>query len=289
MSWTNWDEVFERLEELGGYQTVSDFAVAYYDLIADYLYGSSRASEGLRLRLEEFLEVLGRYHRALDVFTREDQVTLGNVRAAAEKRDIALEVLLEQLSVDAGHGEVEIGRLLLTAECCYQLGLVERVVERLEAAVEAGASHPLVLFALGYNRYGLATHAFTEYDSDTGQRVVHDEDRFRLACLSAVSVMQDGLTGGAFDGQLHWWIGTILHAAGFAEAARASLDKAAEIDRQLAMQLGIDDDSWAVELDIERDFEYDLGRRTHPITEDEVRRAAYLLRRSYTASDILDE
>jgi len=289
MAWSDCEDIYERLDALGDYETISGFALAYYDTIADYVAGESRGAEGLRLRLVEFLEVMERYHRALQVFSVEDQVTLGNVRAAAGKRDIGLRVLLEQLDVDETSGTEEIGRLLLMAECYYQLALVDRVVERLEAAVEAGGHHPLALFALGYNRYELATRAFTRYDSESGRRVVDDEDRYRLACLSAVSALQDGLTGSHFDSELHWWIGNILDAAGFDEAARASFKKADEIARTIELLEDEEDLALLLGLEIEGDYEYDLITDSGPISEDEVRQAAELLRLSYTQSEIMDD
>ncbi|MEA3401208.1 MAG: hypothetical protein U9R79_08205 [Armatimonadota bacterium] len=289
MSYADEEEIWERLDRLSEYDTVSAFAVSYYELIAEYLSGEGRAAQGLRLRLGEFLEVLERYHRAMQVFTVEEQVTLGNVRSSAEKRDIGVRVLLEQLNVDQAEGEPEIGRLLLSAECYYQLGLVDRVVERLEAAAAAGADHPLVQFALGYNRYELATQAFTRYDPQSGSRVVDDIDRFRLACLSAVGAFQDGLTGGVFDGHLHWWIGNILQAAGFEEPAQASFEKAAEIFARPGAFDEEGDQGIVLGLDVEADYEYQDREERGPITEDEVHQAAQLLRRSYSASDILDE
>ena len=288
MSWFNCEDIYERIDRLSEYQTISAFALAYYDAIAEYLSGDSRAAEGLRLRRGEFLEVMERYHRALDVFTVEDQVTLGNVRAAAQKRDIGLRELLEQLQVDRSRGDAETGRLLLSAECYYQLALVERVVERLERAVEAGANHPLVLFALGYNRYELAIQAFTRYDSDTGRRVVHDEDRFRLTCLSAVAAMQDGLTGSYFDGHLHWWIGQMLSAAGFDEAARANFTRSDELAREAEEWEHVEETAFMLGLETESDYRYDLIAESEPISEDEVRQAALLLRLSYTQSEIME-
>jgi len=301
MSWADHEDIYDRLERLGEYRTVSDFAFAYYGLIADYLSGESREAEGLRLRMLEFLEVLERYHRALEQFTSEDEVTLGNVRSVAEKRDIGLRVLLEQLSVDSadsvdtGHtvdsarGETEVGRLLLSAECYYQLALVDRVVERLEAAIVCGADHSLIHFALGYNRYELAIQAFTRYDSLSGQRVVDDDDRYRLACLSAVSAMQDGLTGGSVDASLHWWVGHILSVAGFAEASRKSFAQADEMERLSELLVASEEEALALGLDIGGDYEYDLFGGSHPITEDEVERAGWLLRLTYSESELLDD
>ncbi len=288
MSWGNQDEIYDRLDELGEYETLSSFAYAYYCMIADYMVGESRAVQGLRLRMMEFLESIGRYHRALAVFASEDQVTLGNVRSAVEKRDSSLRVLLEQLEVDEVHGAAEIARLLLAAECCYQLAVVDRVVEKLEAAVEAGADGPLVQFALGYNRYELATRAFTRYREQSNTREVVDEDRYTLACLSAVSAFQDGLMGEPFDAQLHWWIGIVLEGAGFPEAARRSFEKAEEMARQAGSLVA--DEELALEMGLEsnRDCGYHVYSEANPITEDEVRKVGWLLQRTYSQSDILE-
>lgn len=277
-------EIYDRFDRLAGYETVSSFGLAYYELIADYLDGESRSAQGLRLCFLEFLEALERYHRALEQFVAADEVTLGNVRSATERRDIAMRVLLEQLGAELAAGALELGRLLLSAECYHHLGAVESVVDRLEAALEMGADHPLVLFALGYNRYELAMRAFTRYSTETGQREIADEDRFRLACLTAVSAFQDGLTGGGFDGHLHWWIGSVLSAAGFADAARASFDKAESLLQGL--------DGWDPEMAGAQPrglTERAEAALEGPITDDEVREAGLLLRRSYDASDLLTD
>jgi len=285
MDYADLGEIYDRFDRLAGYETVSSFGLAYYELIADYLAGESRSAQGLRLCFLEFLEVLERYHHALDDLVAADEVTLGNMRSATERRDIAMRVLLEQLGAEIAAGSLEIGRLLLSAECYYQLGAVESVVDRLEAALEMGADHPLVLFALGYNRYELAMRAFTRYSTETGQREIADEDRFRLACLTAVSAFQDGLTGSGFDGHLHWWIGSVLSAAGFAEAAQASFDKAESLLEGL--------DGWDPEAPLaaqsRRFAAHAEAALKGPITEDEVREAGILLRRSYDASDLLDD
>ncbi len=289
MSWTDREDIYDRLERLGEYRTVSDFAFAYYGLIADYLSGESREAEGVRLRMLEFLEVLERHHRALEQFTSEDDVTLGNVRSVAEKRDIGLRALLEQLGVDRAQGDTEVGRLLLSAECYYQLALVDRVVERLEMAVALGADHPLIHFALGYNRYELAIQAFTRYDSESGQRLVDDEDRYRLACLSAVTAMQEGLTGGSIDASLHWWIGHILGVAGFAEAARKSFARGREMEQLSELIEAAEEEALAKGLEIDGDYDYDMFGGRHPITQDEVERAGWLLRLSYNQSELMGD
>jgi len=144
-----------------------------------------------------------------------------------------------------------------------------------------------VQFALGYNRYELATQAFTRYSPETGRREVDDEDRFRLACLSAVSAFQDGLSAEVFDGHIHWWIGNVLKAAGFEDAARASFDKAAEILAE-ADALDLDGDA-DLGLDWSVPEAFGAAEETGPITEDEVRQAGLLLRQSFSASDLLND
>jgi hypothetical protein len=126
--------------------------------------------------------------------------------------------------------------------------------------------------------------AFTRYSSVDGQREIADADRFRLACLSAVSAFQDALTGTSFDGHLHWWIGSVLSAAGFADAAQASFDKAESL-------LG-GGGAWGLQEELEIEPHHLAAPRgavpEGPITDDEVREAGILLRRSYEASDLLD-
>ena len=289
MSWLDQDDIFDKLDALGEYETVSSFAYAYYGLIADYLAGDGRTAQELRQRLVDFLQIVERYHRALGIFESADEVTLGNVRSAAEKRDIGLSVLLEQLNAVSARGDSEVGRLLLSAECYYQLTLVERVVDRLEKAVESGADDPLVQFALGYNRYELATRAFTRYDSISGRRQVDDDDRYRLACLSAVSALQRGLCGDQFDAQLHWWIGNILRTAGFEEASEASFEKAQQLLTEIEQTTAADLISLEIDAEAIFDYDVDLGAGGGPISEDEVRRAALLLRRSYSESDLFND
>ncbi len=290
MAYADQEEVFDRLERLAEYPTIPSFTLAYYELIADYVSGESRDAQRTRRYFLDFLEIVQRYHRALDVFTSADQVTLGNVRSATEKRDIALRVLLEQLGADV-HGdnhEVLIGRCLLSAECYYQLGLVEWVVERLEAAVEAGAKDPLVLFALGYNRYELATRTFTRYNPETGQREIVDQDRFRLACLSAVSAFQDALSKESFDGHVYWWIGNVLKTAGFEEAAQSAFDRAEQILTFLEAYELLDEEDY-LGVDWIEEESTESAELAGPITEDEIREVGLLLRRSYNVSDILNE
>ncbi|MCD6361626.1 MAG: hypothetical protein J7M38_12285 [Armatimonadetes bacterium] len=278
--------MFEQLERLALYATVSYFTQDFYALIADCIHRSGAAGTGVADLFVAYLRVEENYHAALAAVSDEDATELADVRHAAEKREIGLRSVLEMINETRASRDAEIARVLLAAECYYHLEITDRVVERLETAVALGADDPLVYFALGYNRFQLATEAFTAYDTESGERRVIDEDRYRVACLNAISAFQDGLTGDEFDGQLHWWIGRVLEAAGFSEAARLSMLKAArmigdadaweDIDR-FEDEAGV----WEKGL-LDPVYDDDLG----PITASEIAEAAVLLRRPFSPSDL---
>jgi len=288
MSKAEHEDVYGRLDALGQYETVSSFAQALYELVAGYTLGEGLQAQWLRNRFAEYLDTESRYHGALARLASEEVTTLSNLRYATEKREIALRALLEQLRRPVLFGAAEVGRLLVMAECYYQLGAIENVVERLECAIEVGADHNLVHFALGYNRYVLAVQAFTAYSASTGTRQVIDEAHYRAACLRAVSAFQEGLSGDEFDGQLHWWIGTVLEATGFSEAAAASHERASEImaeAKDLTRESAEQDE---LGLDSSGDYGYERQVSRKPITEEEIQEAADLLRQSYRVSDLLE-
>ncbi len=272
--------IYERIDELSGYETVPAFSQAFYELIADLLSGSDGPSASVRDLYLQYLSIESRYHGALSAAAATRQLTATGLQDATEKRDIGLRSLLEFINGSAVAGTAEVGRALLAAECYYHLGLTDLVVERLERAIAQGADHPLAHFALGYNRYQLANQTFTTEDVEEGDRQVVDEDRFRLACLSAVSAFQEGLADDDFDGQLHWWIGTVLRAAGFSEAADASMRRAAEVLS----------DSWILDIDdVDADDPWtadDAVGGFGPITDNEIDEAADFLRGSFQRADL---
>ena len=105
-------------------------------------------------------------------------------------------------------------RELALAACLAAADEVGRAVNHAEAAVEAGATDGVAYLALGYLRYRQALDTFAPVDKldDRGKL------RFQLACLRAVSALEQGL-GGDVDVHLHWYIALALEAAGFTEAA----------------------------------------------------------------------
>jgi len=270
--------IFERLERLAAYATVPEFVQAFYELIAEYLVDSGSLDGPVGRYFLEYLRVEDRYHNSLTPLEADGALDLASVRDSTEKREIGLLSVLELLIEVHATGQAELARVLLSAECYFHLGLTDRVVERLETAITCGADHPLVQFALGYNRFELANEAFTAYDMESGETQVVDEDRYRLACLNAVNAFQQGMTGEEFDGQLHWWIGNVLRAAGFGDAADASLRRAAEM---IGAQYEWDGDDYLAEFDEDAELEYG------PITAEEVAAVAEALRRSYLPTDLV--
>ena len=281
MSRTHDGAIDQWLDELARYETVSGFTHAFYELVADYLSGVDAPSEVMRALYRDYLAVEVRYHGALAAQAAGETVDLKVVRAVAEKHEIGMRSMLERVDEPSASGAAEVGRALLAAQCYYHLGLTEQVIDRLERAIGEGAGHPLVQFALGYNRYQLAGQAFTRCDAATGKDEVLDEDRFRMACLSAVSAFQDGLSGDEFDGQLHWWIATALRSAGFGDAADASVRRAAEVIGDAgAWDDGVSfDDDWSGETG---EDEGGLG----PISDEEIDEANVQFRRGWALSDL---
>ncbi len=280
MSQTHDGAIDQWLAELARDETVSGFLHAFYELVADYVSGSDASSESIRALYRDYLSVEARYHGALAAQVAGDAVDLTVVRSVMERHEIGMHSMLAQVDEAQAFGAAEVGRALLAAQCCYHLGMTDRVIEGLELAIGDGVGHPLVQFALGYNRYQMATDVFTRHDAATGEDEVLDEDRFRMACLSAVSAFQDGLSGDDFDGQLHWWIATALRSAGFGDAADASVRRAADV---IGDGGGWDDgtlfEAWVGQL---REDEGGPG----PISEQEIEEATAQFRRGWALSDL---
>ena len=105
-------------------------------------------------------------------------------------------------------------RELGVAACLLRIDSIGRAITHVEAAIEAGATDPVAYLALGCLRYRRALEEFAPVDKLDDRGML----RFQLACLRAVSALEQGL-GGDIDVHLHWWIATTLEAAGFNEAA----------------------------------------------------------------------
>ncbi|MEN6547569.1 MAG: hypothetical protein ABFE07_16160 [Armatimonadia bacterium] len=258
-----------RLEELEDLDTVTDFCRSFYGLMADLLI-SLEPEETVRLALAGLLEVELRYHQQLRQLAERDALSIDDLQAAGERHRIGLESVRE-FAGRLEEPEVLGGALrsLVIAECSYHLGRTDEVVEALEQATEIGLEHPLVQFALGYNRYALALETCTHPTGRDDEVVLHDPAGFQLLCLRAVAALEEGLSGGELDAQLYWWMGAVLTAAGLTEAARDAYDRSASAGEG------------PEGLDL-----FDEAQHT-AITEDEIRMAGELFKGSFDPSDVL--
>ncbi|MBC7287938.1 MAG: hypothetical protein H5T86_07820 [Armatimonadetes bacterium] len=105
-------------------------------------------------------------------------------------------------------------RELALAACHVRLDNIVRAEAHVEAAVDAGATDAVAYLALGCLRYRRAVTEFGPAEMLDNRSLL----RFQLACLRAVSALEQGL-GGDLDAHLYWWIATALEPAGFDEAA----------------------------------------------------------------------
>jgi hypothetical protein len=265
----------EKLRELSSFDTCSSFTRAFYCYITEVLDEGLPAST-VRVLYAEHLELTLRYHRRMALIGDREDVSLSDLQSLADKRRISLEHILETAAGMHPDGDADrAGLYLVQAECCFHLRRIAEVIAFLERAMSLGARDPLVCFALGYNRYALALDAFLRPGDQPGEFVTYDVEAYQAACLDAVSAFEQGLRDGEMDAQLYWWIAHVLDSAGLPEAAqtaRAQIDKAADAPELTP----------AEELAERTTAAHDLP----PITEEEVRAAAELLKHSFSVEEI---
>jgi len=218
-----------RLSELDTMDTVSGFCRTFYRLIAG-LVAATAGAGGVRVALAGLLEVELRYHRELQHLAERQQVSFADLQSAAERHRIGLHAVCEYARrLESLEALGEAARDLVLAEGNYHLRHTAEVVSSLERVVALGLQQPLVQFALGYNRYLLALETCADPAESEQEMVLHDPLSFRLQCLQAVSALEEGLQDTELDGQLYWWMGVILEAAGLTEAAQDAYDKCADL------------------------------------------------------------
>ena len=247
-----------RLDELKELGIVPPFSIALYGLMAEMLAPVS-AKEAVRMAFAGLLDVELKYCREMCELESRPAVTEQDLCSVAEKRRIGLLGVWEYNGTVRSEGGLPAAvRLLVSAECNFHLRRLENVIDDLERVIQLGVKHPLVSFALGYNRYVLGLQFCTNHN-DEDELVVTEPLHFQVQCLQAAAAFEDGL-GGDMDPELYWWIGTVLEAAGLLDAAQDAFERASASDESL-----IDDD-------IEEEHGYSYADGNSGITEEEVRR-----------------
>ncbi len=268
-----------RLDELDALDTVAGFSRTFYRLTTR-LVTMAEEQQGIRIALAGLLDVELRYHRELSALTERQAVGFADLQAAGERRRIGLNAVRQYATrLDGLDTLGAASRELVLAECGYHLRRTAEVVAALEQVVRLGVDQSLIQFALGYNRYLLALETCTEASAGDDQLVVHDPVGFRVQCLRAVGALEDGLQGTELDGQLYWWIGVILEAAGLTEAAQDAYDKSAG---------HLDPHAWADAFDADGSRS---GREDAPvpqaISDEEVWQAGQVLQGTFDPSALL--
>ena len=279
------EAMWRRLSEYHEMSTSSAFSQAFCWLIAEYVAQDGPAHAVGEL-FTKFLSREVRYCREVERLRTREALNGEDIQSLGAKRSIALLDIVEQARVvSAASAEGEIARQLLLAECYYRMQKPGPVIGHLERALAEGADDPLVHFALGCNRYYQALASLgnsTEAVEDKG----HDGAiaDFQLSCLQAVSAFEKALTGEDSDGEVHEWIGQMLQAAGFGEAAARAFDKAAE----LAHTIGDNDESDLTPPDTDRPGRL-LTPGLGPITEAEIEQVGDLFRQRHEPTDVWPE
>jgi len=287
------DQLDVRLDELGSFETYTPFSQLYCRLVVAWSREAGADAETLRSACGRLFDIELWYHQTLAQLSERQDVSHEDVRSVADKRRINLTALAERIaSIDTSMPRATVVKHLLLAECHHHLREIRAVVADIEAAIGSGGGHPLVHFALGYNWFDYARELLAEEYGPEAQTAEYSDKEFRSACFNAVKAFRDGLTGQAFDAQLHFWIGRALAAAGLLDEAEAALETAVRIDPDLFGQPAI----------TEQDQEGSPGRPgpppvsgmpeempspPPPISEDEVRRFGELLKQSWTTDDLL--
>lgn len=274
---SNEESLWEQLHQLNGTPLIPEFTRELYGLMVEW---SAEANDpAIRELTWRLLEIELRYYRQLRRL--EDGPAPGGLTAesAEEKRQIALELLYERARSRGFRPEApaEVARQLVMAECAFHLSHVDAVVAHLEQAMDCGAPDPLLYFALGYARFMLALSCFARREAPGARLDGESQEAIRQLCLAAVTAFEGALTGGPRDARILWWIGRVLLAAGFDEAAQEALSQAN------ARETGEGD------LGLESEFQRRLAEPgvPHPISEVELARFMEAIKRPHPLTHLL--
>ncbi len=216
MSWDyDEDDLLELIGELEYADADSWLSCALLELAVDYLAEHEELHTEVGAALASAVRTLQQCAQQLEEEAGREHVQLQDLvrltRAHQSMVGYAVDGLVRAWPSSPTQ---RCARELAVAACLLRTEDVGRAVTHLEAAIEAGATDPVAYLALGCLRYRQAIEQFAPVDKLDDRGVL----RFQLACLRAVSALEQGL-GGDIDVHLHWWIAVTLEAAGFSGAA----------------------------------------------------------------------
>ena len=217
------EALWEQLAQLLELPAVPQFSREFYGLIAHW---ATRAREGVPADwTRRLLEIEMRYYRHLEQLAEGEPPGA----PALERRQIALEVLHEQAEAAGRQPDPgsEVARRLIMAECTFFLERPAEVVAHLEQALATGGTDSTLCFALGHARFLLALRSFVRLQMPSAELIITDQEAMQSLCLAAVNAFEGALTGFPRDGEVLWWIGRVLLAAGFTQLAQEILAQVA--------------------------------------------------------------
>jgi tetratricopeptide (TPR) repeat protein len=274
---SNEESLWEQLHQLNETPVVPEFTRELYGLMVEW---SAEANDSATRELTwRLLEVELRYYRQLHRLNTVGSVGGLTTESADEKRQIALELLYERARARGFRPEAnaEVARQLVMAECAYHLGRTDAVVAHLEQAMDSGAPDPLLYFALGYARFMLALSCVARLEAPGANFGGASRETIRQLCLAAVTAFEGALTGGPRDAKILWWIGRVLLAAGFEDAAQEALTQAEAHDSS--------GEEWEPQAEIlRRDTEPGL---VEPISDHELARFIEAIKHPHPISKLL--
>lgn len=273
---SNQEAMWEQLYQLAALDSVPEFMRHFYGLLVEEAEEAEDPSgQELTLRL---LEIEARYYRQRQALAAEAAPAGTKADAIAEKRNIALELLYEEIRAPGSlpGSTAEITPQLIMAECCYHLGRHGALVAHLEQAIAAGAVDPLIYFALGYARFMLAMDSFVRLELPGAEFVVVHQETVEQLCRAAVTAFEGALTGSSQDREVLWWIGRALLTAGFVGEAEEVL---AQVGRREP-----DEEEDTESEEMKRD---EALRTLDPITEQELASFTESLKHPHPISNLL--
>lgn len=232
-------EVREQLEELKRSLSISEFLYSYYNVILSYIERLAPYGVKWLKALQAMLQYEAWRHKAMRSVRESSNMNLLLV-LGVEMRN-ALAKLLRQLERMSPQNSFEaVALYLMQAECYYQLGHTNEVIEALDKANEAGCDHPLVYFALGFNIYRQALQNHVEIEPTTQRAIITDRKEFEELCEKAIGAFRSGISAAGMepmDAQLHFWIGIVYETLGKHNEARKEYELALEIAPELSREI----------------------------------------------------
>ena len=222
--------LLDMLAELQEAETADWVAAVLYEVGVDELLEAGGLRNQVGRAFAELLHAEIEYHRELESLLWRQTFDTALLALVNRRRHELLKSYLERLAAARPSSAAMRGvRDLALARCYLGLGYLEEAAAWLEAAAADGVGSPLLFLALGHTRYqeALVKHA------RTCELNAVEWLSFQMACLGAVRCFQAGL-GKGLDGQLYWWIGAVLEAAGFQKAAEEAYDRASAAEEDVA-------------------------------------------------------